>query len=729
MTHRRAHATLLSAALAALAACSGFGTPASPGGGGGTGGGGGVTVQVSPSSADVLPGGSIDFTATVRGTADTSVRWSVAEAGGGSVDAAGRYVAPAQAGAYHVVAQSVAAPSATATASVRVTSTPAVRVAVTPGTVNLRPGQGAAFSAQVTGAADGSVTWSVREPSCGSVGPDGAYTAPPSPAACHVVATSVADPGASAAALAIVAAQASGAVPLGVNSFYMSDYEPQQFFADLVRQARPWNVIGDVHTQAPRDADGWPTGDAEIILLIGLGGRPQPGAAGAHKLSFRGNATIRFTGGPYGSVAIRNQAYDAASGLTTADLDVSPQNTALILAFQGQPGGIKDLRVMRPGHGPGEVFSQLLLERIRLFSAIRFMDWLGAPSKGMNENGESAWSDRTVPGYAIQARAPDHGAAWEWIVLLANAARKDVWINVPYLASDEYVTKLARLFRYGSDGVEPYAAPQANPVWPPLDPDLKIYVEHGNELWNEIFPYARRNRADAAAEVAAGDPHHLAWDGSTNEYYRAYRRMGWLAVRDASLFRAVFGDAEMGTRVLPVLAAQTGNAETARQGLRYVEAVHGPSNAFGNPGHPVPWHLHSIAGAPYVEAAGARDGMTVDEVIAGMRTHLETRLYPQIDAWIALARTYGIQATNYEGGQGLIPDVSFDAMLAAQSDPRMAGILVDLFHRWYGQGGGLFMYYALCSGYTQYGFWGLSDDFTTEATPKWDAVKQVAAGL
>jgi hypothetical protein len=39
------------------------------------------------------------------------------------------------------------------------------------------------------------------------------------------------------------------------------------------------------------------------------------------------------------------------------------------------------------------------------------------------------------------------------------------------------------------------------------------------------------------------------------------------------------------------------------------------------------------------------------------------------------------------------------------------------------------MYYALCSGYTQYGFWGLSDDFTSEATPKWDAIKQVAAGL
>jgi hypothetical protein len=723
----RVMALALAGTLAGVAGCSGSSAPSGATGGGG---GGGVTVQVSPSTADVLPGGSVSFTATVRGAADTSVRWSVTEPGGGTVDASGRYVAPQQNGAYHVVAQSVASPSATATASVRVTATPAVRVTVSPGTVSIAPGQTATFRASVTGATDTSVDWSVRESSgCGSVSTDGTYAAPPAPAACHVVATSRADVTAAGSAFAIVATRTSGAVPLGVNSFYMSDYEPQHFFADIMRQAQPWNVVGDTHTQAPRDADGWPTGDAEIILLIGLGGRPQPGAAGVYRLSFRGEATIRFTGGPSGSAVVRNQAYDPVTGRTTADLDVSPQNTSLILAFRGQAGGIKDLRVMRPGHDPSEVFSQLLLERIRLFSTLRFMDWLGPPSGGMNSNAEASWSDRTVPGYAIQARAPDHGAAWEWIILLANAARKDVWINVPYLATDEYVTKLAQLFRYGSDGVEPYTSPQSNPVFPPLDPDLKLYVEHGNELWNGIFEFARRNEADAAAEVAAGDPHHLAWDGSTNGYYHAFRRMGWLAVRDANLFRAVFGDAEMGTRVRPVLAAQIGNAETARQGLRYIDAVHGPANPFGNPGPPVSWYIHAIAGAPYIEAAGARSGMTVDDVIAGMRVHLETRLYPQMDAWIALAGTYGIQATNYEGGQGLIPDVSADAMLAAQSDPRMKDLIVDLLHRWYGRGGGLFMYYALCSGYTQYGFWGLSDDFTSEATPKWDAIKQVAAGL
>ncbi|MEI9984560.1 MAG: hypothetical protein WDN69_15960 [Aliidongia sp.] len=37
-------------------------------------------------------------------------------------------------------------------------------------------------------------------------------------------------------------------------------------------------------------------------------------------------------------------------------------------------------------------------------------------------------------------------------------------------ASDDYVTKLAQLLAYGSDGVNPYTSPQADPVYPPLTP-------------------------------------------------------------------------------------------------------------------------------------------------------------------------------------------------------------------------------------------------------------------
>lgn len=63
------------------------------------------------------------------------------------------------------------------------------------------------FSATVTGAADTTVTWSIEEASgCGSITPSGVYTAPPTPATCHVVA-SAEKYGVSAPATVHVAAQ------------------------------------------------------------------------------------------------------------------------------------------------------------------------------------------------------------------------------------------------------------------------------------------------------------------------------------------------------------------------------------------------------------------------------------------------------------------------------------------------------------------------------------------
>lgn len=80
-----------------------------------------VTVVVDPTSASLLPGESVTFTATVTGTDDTSVTWSVKNGpAGGTVTEAGVYTAPARSGRYQVVATSVADPAKSATATVTV---------------------------------------------------------------------------------------------------------------------------------------------------------------------------------------------------------------------------------------------------------------------------------------------------------------------------------------------------------------------------------------------------------------------------------------------------------------------------------------------------------------------------------------------------------------------------------------------------------------------------------
>jgi len=92
-----------------------------------------VTVAISPTAADVIAGEAHDFAATVTGSGDTDVTWSVeegssggtvinrgAQAQGGTVAVVGVYVAPAMPGTYHVVATSKADPRKSATAEVLV---------------------------------------------------------------------------------------------------------------------------------------------------------------------------------------------------------------------------------------------------------------------------------------------------------------------------------------------------------------------------------------------------------------------------------------------------------------------------------------------------------------------------------------------------------------------------------------------------------------------------------
>jgi acyl-CoA hydrolase len=84
-----------------------------------------VNVTISPLAPSILAGNTGQFNASASGGASAAVTYSVTESGGGSIDSAGLYTAPATAGTYHVVATSVSDPTARAQATVTVFQTPA----------------------------------------------------------------------------------------------------------------------------------------------------------------------------------------------------------------------------------------------------------------------------------------------------------------------------------------------------------------------------------------------------------------------------------------------------------------------------------------------------------------------------------------------------------------------------------------------------------------------------
>ncbi|HJU83599.1 MAG TPA: hypothetical protein VJ600_05270 [Holophagaceae bacterium] len=124
----------------------------------GGGGGGGsdttpptVSVGVSPASATVTVGQNRTFTASVSGSSNTTVVWSVQEgAAGGSISTSGVYTAPAGPTTAHVVATSQADLSKTGQAVVTVVAAPAI-TAFTASPTTIALGASATLTATFSG--------------------------------------------------------------------------------------------------------------------------------------------------------------------------------------------------------------------------------------------------------------------------------------------------------------------------------------------------------------------------------------------------------------------------------------------------------------------------------------------------------------------------------------------------------------------------------------------------
>jgi hypothetical protein len=207
----------------------------------------GVVVSVAPSVVALAVSQRTSLTASVTGSSDTSVTWSVNSvpngntslgqicvsgtnpcvAPGGPAPGTVDFLAPASLPATNpvsVTATSAADPSRSGSASITITGTKgAVALTVSPTYVFLPPSTGTPstqqFEANVTGTGNTAVMWRVTSgvadqgcagTACGSVNTSGLFTAPmvaSSPNAIAVVATSVADSTKSASAtVAIISA-------------------------------------------------------------------------------------------------------------------------------------------------------------------------------------------------------------------------------------------------------------------------------------------------------------------------------------------------------------------------------------------------------------------------------------------------------------------------------------------------------------------------------------------
>lgn len=485
-----------------------------------------------------------------------------------------------------------------------------------------------------------------------------------------------------------------GNVPLGAGLDAVRDWGMGQIFVDVAKSARTPQGP-NLGPSVPFDAAGWPMADFMTIFVSGHLNTAQF-YNGVYKGSFTGQADLDHWVTPKGSIL--NKSYDAATNTTYFELTCTATATQegwyIGMNFRNTRrtpdaplnSGITNLRVIRPGYdfNTTQVFRTEYLEHLKHFSVLRFMDWTQT-----NDNKLVNWSDRTKPNDARQSGGK--GVAWEYVIQLANMLDKDVWINVPANANDDYIANLAAMMRDG------------------LEPDRVAYVEYSNEVWNGIFDQFDENFAAAVAEVNAGAS-PLNADGSTNQFYWGWRRVGKRTKEISDIFADVWGASAINARVRPVLAGQHANPEVLRQSIEFIERTYGAPSKY----------LYGIATAPYFAYGSSHDQNTlsVDQILNLLKGSINglPHRYWQHDTY---ARRYGLANMTYEGGSHVTGSANLANKIAAQLDPRIKDLVKTYLNGWYAQGGGLFEWFvAGPTRWTHSGMWGVSNAIDNYTAPK-----------
>lgn len=488
---------------------------------------------------------------------------------------------------------------------------------------------------------------------------------------------------------------------LGMNVWFCNDWSRDNAFVDLMRHARSWSNYNWTGP-ATVDADGWPLQDCSTVFFS------DSCATGIYKLVFTGQASavnMMWAGG-----SVTNLTYNAGTNTSTADVHLTSAATGGLSFLNAKrtatasPGsGLSNVRLYRPGYPTdGSVlYTDEFLALVGKFHLLRFMDWVHT-----NDNPIVSWSQRPRPGQAaggsatIEGHTGSVGHPMEYFIQLCNTVQADLFINIPIRADDDYISKTAQLIRYGSDGVLPYSAPQTNPVYPSLDSGLKVYVEYGNEIWNSALGFQCYHWAKEYSDAIIASPgltHPIEYDGIQDQYTLCARWAAFRSVEMSVLFRAVFGDAAMMTRVRPLLMGQTGGNWFNPRQLPWLEKYYATDRPETDPfpnltPKPVNYHLYGAGGAAYYGVANGSSPVPDDFFAAGN--------YPAPTWWKATgvdalrAMNYGLQRVAYEGGMGLSDSYAVADKLALNADPRMQDLTEKYHDVWTQAGGGLLVYYC-----------------------------------
>jgi len=476
--------------------------------------------------------------------------------------------------------------------------------------------------------------------------------------------------------------------PLGINLNGPADWNSELPFVDLMRFSRPWisQAQGQAWGHGPAlqiDSHGWVTSIpdgawAETVLCTVEGHYP----AGKYHVYYSGEGDLTFN---HGVAEIVSQK----PGELVVQVD--PKRGALFMQLRrtNPTNPVRNIHVIMPGcEGTWKTqpFRAGFLDTWRGVKSLRFMDW-------MNTNGskQKSWSGRPT---SSDASWQEKGIPVEVMCDLANQLNADPWFCMPHLADDDYIRQFATV------------------VKEKLKPNLKVYLEYSNEVWNGQFTQ-NKYAGDTGLAAGIGNKH---WDAAW--HYTARR-----SVQIFGLWEKVFGGHSQLVRVLP---SQAANPFVSEQICAFEDAYK---------------HADALAIAPYFGfVAGPQTKPSSDEAAKGtldqLFAHLEGTVVPEVEKWIqgnkAVADKFGLKLVAYEGGQHLVGiqggenNHQLEELFhAANRDPRMGALYTRYLNMWQRNGGGLFEAFSSVGSWSKWGSWGAMEYFDDNPakSPKYQALK------
>ncbi|MDJ0555646.1 MAG: cellulose-binding protein [Microcoleaceae cyanobacterium MO_207.B10] len=508
--------------------------------------------------------------------------------------------------------------------------------------------------------------------------------------------------------------------PLGTNLNGIADWSTQYPFTDYFKNSRQWVTHGekvwstDETDKLEIDENGWVKSlNGGKFTSIGTF-IPNDKQGRRFVVLYDGEGTIEYKFSAKKDEAVSQPGRDI--------FDAEPDSHLHLRITETDPNNtenyIRNIRVIPEEYEQiyqSQIFNPDFLKSLEGYQVLRFMDWMKT-----NNSQQQEWNNRPKVNDTNYSKK---GVPVEVMVKLANQTGINPWFTLPHRATDDYVRNFAKYVKEN------------------LNPNLKIYVEFSNEVWNFQFKQARYAQEQGKQEFANLEIKKIPF---LNYWY------GKRSMEIAQIWDEVFGAEK--ERVIGVLATQAANSWTAKKSLEYIKSIAGVSYEEAG--------IDAIAIAPYfgfplgkeknVKAIEnwTKQGMdyALDQLFAEVtKGGVLPEGYPGgsiqrsrdlISKYVELAESAGLDLIAYEGGQHIAAlhqgmennEAIVDLFAAANRDPRMGEAYREYFAMWQEvAGGGLFAHFLDVGRFSKWGSWGSRESLYQESSPKFNALQELVA--